>query len=106
MTASHLADPAMMGSAEAGLAHPRIEAEVAHQLLRRGEAADVANGSNDPGRHRQVDSSDRQQPGYGSIVERVSGDFSVDDRKIFGQAIEFADVSLDRTTFILGHWLA
>ena len=43
-----------------------------------------------------------QQTCNGGIVERVSGDFPVDDRKIFSQAVEFADVSLDRATLVLG----
>ncbi|KJS39426.1 MAG: hypothetical protein VR74_02270 [Hyphomonas sp. BRH_c22] len=33
MAAASLADPAMMGRPEAGLANPRVEPEIAHQFL-------------------------------------------------------------------------
>ncbi|MEI6537869.1 MAG: hypothetical protein WCN98_21190, partial [Verrucomicrobiaceae bacterium] len=33
VTAPDLADPAMVGSTQAGLTHPRIKTEIAHQLL-------------------------------------------------------------------------
>ncbi|ESY64127.1 hypothetical protein X743_31995 [Mesorhizobium sp. LNHC252B00] len=38
------ADPAILRQAKTGLAHTRIEAEVAHQLLRFAEAVDIADG--------------------------------------------------------------
>ena len=48
MTASGLADPAMVGGAETRLAHARVQAEVAHQLLRALEPGDVADAAISP----------------------------------------------------------
>ena len=39
-----LADAAMLRQTKTRLAHPRIEPDIAHELLRRGETADVVNG--------------------------------------------------------------
>jgi hypothetical protein len=38
-----LADAAMLRQTKTRLAHPRIEPDIAHEFLRRGEASDVAN---------------------------------------------------------------
>ena len=48
----------MAGGAVAGLAHARVEAEVADQLARRGEAADVADRGHEGRRGLHVDAGD------------------------------------------------
>src|SRR5512132_145992 len=61
MAASDLADPAMVGGTETRLPHARVKAEVAHQLLRAPEPADVADRRHQSGRYGQIDTRDRHQ---------------------------------------------
>lgn len=56
------ADPAILGDAKTGLAHTRIEAEVAHQLLWFAEPPDVPVGGDDTARDDGVDAGDRLKP--------------------------------------------
>ena len=55
VAAADLADAAMVGGAETRLAHARVQSEIAHQLLRAGEAADVADRRHQPGGYREID---------------------------------------------------
>ena len=57
-----LADPAVAGLGVAGLAHPRVEAEVADQLPCRGEAADIADRGHERRGGVHVDARDGHQP--------------------------------------------
>jgi hypothetical protein len=50
-----LADAAMLRQSKTRLAHPRIEPDIAHELLRRGETADVANRRDEACGHDDVD---------------------------------------------------
>ena len=59
--AGQLGDPAMMGRAEAGLAHPRVQPEVTDQLLRRTEPVHAADCRHEACGHCQVDADDGQQ---------------------------------------------
>jgi transposase InsO family protein len=52
----------MTGGRAAGLTHARVEAEVADELARRGEAADVADRRHEGRRRLHVDARDRHQP--------------------------------------------
>ena len=88
MAAADLADPAVMGGAETGLAHARVEPEIAHQLLRAGETADIADRRHQPRRNRQIDTGDRHQPLDRHIVQRTLRDLAVEDVEVLGETIK------------------
>ena len=52
---------AMLRQTKTRLAHPRIEPDIAHEFLRRGEASDVANRGDKACRHDDVDAGDGQE---------------------------------------------
>jgi hypothetical protein len=52
VAAPDLADASMMSRAESGLAHPRVQSEIAHQLPGAVEPVDVANRRHDARRDR------------------------------------------------------
>jgi hypothetical protein len=64
-----LADPAVMGRPAAGLAHGRVQPAVADQPFGRGEAADVANGRQQPESDDHVHAADRHQPAYPLVLQ-------------------------------------
>ena len=96
----------MMGGAKTGLAHARIEPEVADQLLGTLEAGDIADRRHQPGRHRQIDAGDREQSPDRRVIQRALGDLPVKDREILAKPIELAHMPLDREPLIVGHRLA
>src|ERR1044071_10177039 len=82
VAAPDLADATMMSRAEARLAYTRIEPDIAHEFLRRGEAADVAYGRDQPRRDRHVDASDRDQPVDGRVSQGAVRNRGVEHRQI------------------------
>jgi hypothetical protein len=106
VAASSLPNAPVMSGAESGLTHPRVQSEIAHQLPWAAEPADVADCRHDARRHRQIDAGDRQQPFDGAVVERALGDLAVENGKVVGEPIEFAQMSHDRLPFVLGQRLA
>ena len=66
-----------MGGSEARLADARVQTEVAHQLLRGGEAVHVADRGHQAGRHRQIDAGDGHQAGDRRIVQRRGRDLLI-----------------------------
>ena len=106
MAPPNLADAAVVGRAKPGLADARVEAEVADQLLRTVEAGDVAYRRHQPGRHRQVDAGDRQQPVDRHVLERALGDVAVEVGEVLAQPVELADMARDRRPLILRQRLA
>ena len=105
MTAPDLADASMMSGAEPGLTHPRVQAEIAHELTGALEPADVADRRHDAGRHRQIDAGDRHQPFHGAVVERAFGDLAVENGKVLGEPVEFAQMPDDRLSLVIGQRL-
>ena len=67
-----LADAAMLGQTKTRLAHPRIEPDIAHELLRRGEAADVADRGDEACGHDDVDAGDGQQALDGRVLDQIA----------------------------------
>ena len=106
MAAADLADAAVLGSAEPRLAHPRVQAEIAHQLLRAGEAADVADRRHEPGGYREIDAGDRDQALDRCIVERALGDLLVKHAEVLAQPVQLAHVALDRGPLVIRQRLA
>jgi hypothetical protein len=54
VTAADLADATVMGGSQSRLAHPRVQPEIADQLLRAVEPADVADRRHDAGGDDQI----------------------------------------------------
>ena len=103
MAAADLADPAVLGEPEPGLPDTRVEPEVAHQLLRAGEAADVADRRDEPGRDRDVDAGDREQPLDRRVIDRrASRDLAVEHVEILAEPVQLAQVPLDRGPLVVG----
>ena len=95
----------MMSGAKPGLTHPRVQAEIAHELTRALEPADVADRRHDAGRHRQIDAGDRHQPFHGAVVQRALGDLAVENGKVLGEPVEFAQMPDDRLSLVIGQRL-
>ena len=96
----------MMSGAKTRLASARIEPEVAHQLPRIAEPADVADRSHEACRDRQIDAGDRHQPLDGAVVERSLGNLAVKDGKVLAEPVEFPQMAVDRLPFVVGQRLA
>ena len=96
----------MMSGAKTRLANARIEPEVAHQLPRIAEPADVADRSHEACRDRQIDAGDRHQPLDGAVVERSLGNLAVKDGKVLAEPVEFPQMAVDRLPFVVGQRLA
>ena len=106
MAAAGLADPAMAGGSQAGLADAWVQPEIAHQFLRRLEPLDAADRRHQPCRHSQVDAGDGQEALDGFVVQGVLGDVAVELGKIFPEPVELADMTRNRGPFILRNRLA
>ena len=102
MRTAALADAAMLRQTEAGLPHPRVQADIAHELLRDGEAAHVADRRDQAGRDDQVDAGDGQQALDCRIVDQPPGDLSVENLEILAEPVEFAQMPLDRGPLVVG----
>jgi hypothetical protein len=77
-----------------------------HKLLRRGKASDVADRGNEASRHRDIHTSDSQKPFDRWVVQTTLGDLAIEEFKILGEPIEFAEVSIDRLDLVGGKNLA
>jgi hypothetical protein len=71
-------DPAVTGRRPAGLAHPGVEPEVGHQLLRGAEPGEVPDRGHDRQRHGRVDPGHRHQPQHLRPIERDLPEIGVD----------------------------
>ncbi len=100
MAAPGLTDAAVMRGAETGLANPRVQSEVAHQLLGACEAVDAACRRHEPRGDGQVHAGDRQQAMDGLVFQRVLRDVAVQNGEVFAQPVELADVTLDCSALV------
>ena len=97
---ANLADATVMGSSQSRLPHPRVQPEIAHQLLRAVEPADVADRRHDAGGDRQIDAGDCHQSIDRGIVHGVLRDLAVEQGQVFRQPVKLTDVLIDRSAFI------
>src|SRR5918995_503289 len=95
-----LGDVAVTGRSASRLAYPRVEAEVADELARRGEAADVADRGHERGRRLHVDAGDAHQPQHLRPGERLLGDLAVEDRDLGIQEVDLAQAALEGETLV------
>ena len=63
---------------------------------------DVADRRQNARRHRQIDAGDRQQPFHGAVVERAFGNPAVENGKVLGKSVEFAQMPDDRLPLVVG----
>ncbi len=94
--AALLGDAALPRLGDARLAQLRVETEVAGEMPRTLEAADVADRSHQRRRGRHVHARDRHQPADLRRGERLLGDRPIDVREFVLQEVELAQASVDR----------
>jgi hypothetical protein len=80
----------VVGGLAAGLAHPRVEAQVAHQPLRGGKPTEVTDRGHDRQRHGGVHARDGQQPAHLLALQRDSAELGVDDPQLLAVEVELA----------------
>jgi len=100
MAASDLADAAVLGETKPGLTNTRVQPDIAHELLRRGKAADIADGCDKPCRDREVDPGDCDQSLDRRIADCALRHLPVEHVQILREPVEFADVPIDRRLFV------
>jgi hypothetical protein len=100
-----LGDPAVLGGLTAGLPHPRVEAEVADQPLRRAEPTEVADRGHDRQRHGGVHPWDRQQPAHLGVLEGDPAELGVDDAQLRPVKVELAQQRPDGLLLVWGQVL-
>src|SRR5438309_10715197 len=105
MRTPSLADATMLGNPETGLPHPRVQADIADQLLRTGEAAHIADCRHETGGDDQIDARDREQPLDRRIIISCLCDLRVENPQILAQPIELAQVPLDSGALVIGYEL-
>ncbi len=95
-----------MGDSQSRLPHPRVQPEIAHQLLRAAEPADVADRRHDPGGDCQIHAGDRHQSVDRGIVAGVLCDLAVEQGQVFGQPVKLTNVPVDRCALIVRQLLS
>jgi hypothetical protein len=74
---ANLADATVMGHSESRLPHPRVQPEIARQLLWAVEPADFADRRHNRGGDRQIDAGDRHQSVDRGIIDCVLRNLAV-----------------------------
>ena len=95
----------MPGRLVAGLAHARVEPEVADEPARAREALDLADRGDERERDRAVDAGDRQQPLHGGRGEADLGQLAVDESELLTGDVEPPQRRGDGDLLIDGQWL-
>ena len=88
------------------LPHFWIEAEIADQLLWRGEASDVANGCEHTERNDRVDAPNRHQSFHSFVTQSVFGEALFVSGELDGDAIVFIKMATNKPPLILRKWLS
>jgi hypothetical protein len=100
MSTADLGNATVASRSQPRLTNARVEPEVAHQLLRRWESANITDRCDETDCYGDVDAGNRQQTTYLRIVERCFCQSAVNHRQVFAEPVEFAQSLLDRTTLI------
>jgi hypothetical protein len=100
-----LGDPAVLGWLAAGLAHPRVETQIADQPLRGREPTEVPDRGHDRQRHGGVHPRDGQQPPDLDAFQADPAELGVDDPKLLAVEVELAQQRPDRLVLVLGQVL-
>jgi hypothetical protein len=105
LTRALLADPAVPGRLGAGLADARVEAEVADQLPRAGEAADVADRGEQRRGGDEVHAGQRQQPPHLGRAQHLFGERPLDQGDLAVEERDLAQAGRDRLLLVGGQLL-
>lgn len=84
-----------------GGSHPRVQPEIAHQLLRAVEPADVADRRHYAGGNCRIDAGDRHQFVDREIVDGDLRDLAVEQSQVFRQPVKLTDVPIDGRALIV-----
>ena len=95
----------MVGRMHTGLAHSRIEAKVAHQLLRGAEASDVADSGDKTSGDVDIHAVDRQQTLDLLVAKYRLTKLLLDGFKVLPEAVELSQSLFDSKAFIQRQWL-
>ena len=106
MGAALPADPTVIGWPVTRLPHLWIEAEIADQLLWRGEASDVANGCEHTERNDRVDAPNRHQSFHSFVTQSVFGEALFVSGELDGDAIVLIKMATNKPPLILRKWLS
>jgi hypothetical protein len=82
-------DPAVLGWL-AGVAHPRVETQIADQPLRGGEPTKVPDRGHDRQGHGGIHARDGQQPADLGAFQADPAEFGVDDPQLLAVEVELA----------------
>ena len=78
-----------------------MQTEITDQLLRRREAGDVADRSDQGDGDDHVHTGDGHQPPDVVAGQRMPGEIALDPLQILAEAVDLAYVALDRQTLVL-----
>jgi hypothetical protein len=107
MGAALLGGPAVLGWLAAGLAHPRVETQIADQPLRGGEPLKVPDRGHDRQGHGGIHARDGQQPADLGAFQADPAEFGVDDPQLLAVEVELAQQRPDRLVLVWGRsWVA
>jgi hypothetical protein len=79
-----------------------VQAEIADQVPRRGEAANVADHRHQRRRGGGVHARDRHQPADLGRAQRGLGDRPVDPGELLSEEVELAQAGVERLPLVLG----
>jgi hypothetical protein len=96
----------MAGRRGAGLAHPGVQAQVAHQVAGRGEPPDVTDGCDQGGRGGGVHPRDGHESADGLALDGRPGDLGVERPDLFVQEVDLAKAGLHGPSFVREELLA
>jgi|SRR5271165_6636366 len=91
----------MLRETEAGLPHPRVQADVADELLGAGEPAHIADRRDQAGGDDQVHAGDGQQSLDRRVVDGSLCDVSVEHVEVFAEPIELPQMPCNRGPLII-----
>jgi hypothetical protein len=79
--------------------HTGIQPDIAHELLRRPKARDVADGGAESDRDDRIDAGDGQELLDGGVRDDRFTEQTIDRLQILAKSIEFAEALLDPKPF-------
>jgi hypothetical protein len=100
MALAGMADVAGVGRPAAGLADDRVEAEVADEPVRAGEATNITDESDQPDGGLESDARDRQEVPNPPIIDDRPGEAMLGELDLSGEAVEQPERQVDEATLV------
>jgi hypothetical protein len=98
--AAVLGDPPVLGRLAAGLTDPRVQPEVADQLVRRREAVEFADRGHDRQRDGRVDAGNRHQSRNLAALQADPPKLEIDQAQLLAGEVELTQQRRDRLGLI------